>query len=77
MIWKARTRFISFSFKKEKKSTTGALPLSVLKFDRNKKIDPSDPFEFRKIWYNSIEFRLEEVLYSKNPKNQKSAEFTD
>jgi hypothetical protein len=33
--------------------------------------DPSDPVEFCKIWYNSIKFQLEEVLYSKTPKNQK------
>jgi hypothetical protein len=33
-----------------------------------KKLDPSDPVEFRKIRYNSVEFRLEEVLYSKKQK---------
>jgi hypothetical protein len=42
-----------------------------------KKSDPSDPVEFHKIWYNLVEFQLEEVLYSKPPKNQKSTEFTD
>jgi hypothetical protein len=34
-----------------------------------KKSDPSDLVEFHKIRYNSTEFQLEEVLYSKNPKN--------
>jgi hypothetical protein len=34
-------------------------------------MDPSDSIEFHKIRYNSTEFRLEEVLYRKNPKNQK------
>jgi hypothetical protein len=42
-----------------------------------KKSDPSDSVKFYKIRYNLIEFQLEEVLYSKNPKNQKSAEFAD
>jgi hypothetical protein len=53
------------------------LSARVSKFDGNIKIDPSDPVKFCKIRYNSVEFRLEEVLYSKTPKNQKSAEFTD
>jgi hypothetical protein len=42
-----------------------------------KKSDPSDSVEFHKIWYNSAEFQLEKVLYSKKTKNQKSVEFTD
>jgi hypothetical protein len=39
--------------------------------------DPSNPVEFGKIQYNSIKFQLEEVLYSKTPKNQKLAKFAD
>jgi hypothetical protein len=37
-----------------------------------KKSDPSNPVEFHKIRYNSVEFWLEEVLYRKNwkPKNR-------
>jgi hypothetical protein len=42
-----------------------------------KKSDPSDPVKFCKIQYNLTEFQLEDVLYSKNLKNQKSAEFAD
>jgi hypothetical protein len=57
------------------------VPGSVSKFVRYKKnqtlVIPSNFVKFGKIWYNSAEFRLEEVLYSKNPKNQKSAEFAD
>jgi hypothetical protein len=53
------------------------LTTSVSKFVRYKKSDPSDPVELYKIQHNSIEFQLEEVLYSKNPKNKKLAEFTD
>jgi hypothetical protein len=33
--------------------------------------------KFDKIRYNSAEFRLDDVLYSKNPKTKKSVEFTD
>jgi hypothetical protein len=36
---------------------------------------PSNFIKLGKFWYNLAEFRLDEVLYSKNPK--KSAEFTD
>jgi hypothetical protein len=53
------------------------ISISISKFDRNKKLDPRDLVEFHKIQYNSAEFQLEEVLYNKNSKDQKSTEFID
>jgi hypothetical protein len=51
---------------------------SFSKFDRYKKIRFSSNFiKFSKIWYNLVKFQLEDVLYSKNLKNKKSAEFAD
>jgi hypothetical protein len=54
---------------------------SVLKFNRNKKnwtlAILSNFIKFSKIRYNSAEFQLDDVLYSKNPTNKKMTEFTD